>query len=91
MPSADQVPVKSPHSTMHWHEWVVLIAGSTALHYVLFALPTFTSRQFLGAISLDLQRGRIVVTRARSHHGPSHSRELIGKRDGRDFGRPSRQ
>jgi len=29
MPSADQVPVKSPHSTMHWHKWVVLIAGST--------------------------------------------------------------
>src|SRR6478672_12995692 len=27
MPSADQVPVKSPHSTMHWHMWVVLIAG----------------------------------------------------------------
>jgi len=29
MPSADQVPVKSPHSKMHWHEWVVLIAGWT--------------------------------------------------------------
>ena len=29
MPSADQVPVKSPHSTMHWHMGVVLIAGST--------------------------------------------------------------
>src|SRR5674476_1391069 len=29
MPSADQVPVKSPHSTMHWHMWVVPIAGST--------------------------------------------------------------
>src|SRR6267154_5474833 len=29
MPSADQVPVKSPHSTMRWHGWVVLIAGST--------------------------------------------------------------
>ena len=29
MPSADQVPVKSPHSTMRWHLWVVLIAGST--------------------------------------------------------------
>jgi hypothetical protein len=29
MPSADQVPVKSPHSTMHWHKWVVLLAGST--------------------------------------------------------------
>src|SRR5882724_6066013 len=29
MPSADQVPVNSPHSTMLWPEWVVLIAGST--------------------------------------------------------------
>jgi hypothetical protein len=27
MPSADQVPVKSTHSTMRWPEWVVLIAG----------------------------------------------------------------
>src|SRR5437588_11256161 len=29
MPSADQVPVISTHSTMLWPEWVVLIAGST--------------------------------------------------------------
>ena len=29
MPSADQVPVNSAHSTMRWHKWVVLIAGST--------------------------------------------------------------
>jgi len=29
MPSADQVPVKNPHSTMLWHKWVVLISGST--------------------------------------------------------------
>src|SRR5260221_6989431 len=29
MPSADQVPVNSSHSTMRWHEWVVLTAGST--------------------------------------------------------------
>ena len=36
MPSADQVPIKSSHSTMLWHMWVVLIAGSTgsALHAV---------------------------------------------------------
>src|SRR5262245_66271955 len=27
MPSADQVPVKSPHSTMLGGSWVVLIAG----------------------------------------------------------------
>src|SRR6266550_4798395 len=29
MPSADQVPTKLSHSRMLWHEWVVLIAGST--------------------------------------------------------------
>ena len=29
MLSADQVPVKRTHSTMRWHKWVVLIAGST--------------------------------------------------------------
>src|ERR1700693_843263 len=29
MPSADQVPTKTSHSTMLWHMWVVLIAGST--------------------------------------------------------------
>src|ERR1700675_1271576 len=29
MPSADQVPTKLSHSTVRWHEWVVLIAGST--------------------------------------------------------------
>src|ERR1019366_5193412 len=29
MPSADQVPVNNPHSTMRWHMWGVLIAGST--------------------------------------------------------------
>ena len=29
MPSADQVPTNSSHSRMLWHEWVVLIAGST--------------------------------------------------------------
>src|SRR6266508_651085 len=29
MPSADQVPINSPHSTMLGGNWVVLIAGST--------------------------------------------------------------
>src|SRR5436189_6070697 len=29
MSSADQVPTKSSHSTMRWHWWVVLTAGST--------------------------------------------------------------
>jgi hypothetical protein len=29
MPSADQVPIDNPHSTMRGGNWVVLIAGST--------------------------------------------------------------
>jgi hypothetical protein len=29
MPSADQVPIDNPHSTMRGGSWVVLIAGST--------------------------------------------------------------
>src|SRR5450755_2038794 len=29
MPSADQVPIESPHSRMHGGKWVVLIARST--------------------------------------------------------------
>jgi hypothetical protein len=42
---------------MQRHYWVVLTAGSTgsALRaYVLFVLPTFTSRQILGAIWLRI-------------------------------------
>ena len=35
MPSADQVPVNSTHSTMRWHKWVVLIAGSTGSALVM--------------------------------------------------------
>ena len=59
MPCADQVPVKSPHSTMHWHMWVVLIAGRPALHYVLFVLPTFTSRRAAGVISFTPRVRRV--------------------------------
>jgi hypothetical protein len=35
-------PGQKPAFEMQWHEWVVLIAGSTGL---LFAFPTFLSRQ----------------------------------------------
>ena len=87
MPSADQVPVKNPHSTMRWHEWVVLIAGSTGSAYVLFALPTFTSRRLTGAISLPRKRGGLFVTLALGHHRPGHPRNLVGKRDGGDLRR----
>jgi len=52
-------PTGSSHSRMLWHKSVVLIAGSTALHYVLFALPTFTSRRLSGAASLIVQARRV--------------------------------
>jgi hypothetical protein len=39
MPSADQVPVNNPHSTMRWHKWVVLIAGSTGSALVAVCPP----------------------------------------------------
>jgi hypothetical protein len=55
MPSADQVPIRSTHSTMRWHKWVVLIEDRPALHYVLFALPTVTSRRMADAISVTPQ------------------------------------
>jgi hypothetical protein len=45
MPSADQVPVKSTASPMHWHMWVILIAGSTASASRAVRLPNFTSRR----------------------------------------------
>jgi len=45
----------------------------------------------LGAISSDPQRGWIIISLAPSHQRPSHSGELVGKRDSSDFGRPSCQ
>jgi predicted Na+-dependent transporter len=53
MPSADRVPVISPHSMMHWHEWVVPIAGSTgsALHAVRLGIGWL-----LGGPSADTKR-----------------------------------
>src|SRR4029453_8483396 len=39
MPSADQVPTKLSHSTMLWHEGVVLIAGSTGSALRAFRPP----------------------------------------------------
>jgi hypothetical protein len=39
MPSADQVPVNTSHSTMLWPMWVVLIAGSTGTALRAVRLP----------------------------------------------------
>src|SRR5262245_47276966 len=93
MPSADQVPVKSPHSTMLWHVWVVLIAGSTgsALRAVrppnLHITPGWPARS-----RLRRKRDGLLITLAPGHHGPGHPRDLVGQRDRGDLRRsPSQQ
>ena len=59
MPSADQVPVKSPHSTMHWHMWVVLIAGSAGSALRAVRPPNLHIAPDLGAISFTPQVRRV--------------------------------
>src|SRR6476469_677660 len=86
MPSADQVPVKTSHSTMHWHMWVVLIAGSTgsALRAVRSSNLHITPDARRDLV-LRRKRDGLSVTLAPSHHGPGHSGKLVGKRDGGDL------
>jgi hypothetical protein len=91
MPSADQVPVNNTHSTMRWHKWVVLIAGSTGSALRAVRPPTFTSRRLPGAISLPRKCDGLFVTFALGHHGPGHPRNLVGKRYRGDLGRPPPQ
>src|SRR5277367_3052128 len=87
MPSAGQVPVNNPHSTMQWHLWVFLIAGSTgsALRAVR---PQPSHYAEVGATSLRRKCDGFSVAFAPSHHGPRHSGDLVGKRDRGDFGGP---
>jgi hypothetical protein len=59
MPSADQIPVKSSHSTMLWPMWVVLITGSTgsALRAVRPFQPLHhTVAGAISSVSLRLSR-----------------------------------
>src|SRR6516225_1732997 len=60
MPSADQVPVNSPHSTMHWHMWVVLIAGSTGSALRAVRPPNLHITPDIGAISFTRQARRVL-------------------------------
>src|SRR5262247_1763132 len=64
MPSADQVPVKSPHSRMQWHLWVVLIAGSTGSALRAVRPPNLHITPRWGAITFTLQV-RLVLCNAR--------------------------
>src|ERR1019366_2722460 len=93
MPSADQVPVNKPHSiTMRWHEWVVLIAGSTGSALRAVRPPQPSHHAGCPARSrLPRKRDGFLVALALGHYGPGHSRNLVGKRDGGNLGRLSRQ
>src|SRR6266516_2872083 len=72
MPSADQVPVKLPHSTMRWHEWVVLTAGSTGSALRAVRPPNLHITPNAGAISLRRKRYGFLVALTLGHHGPGH-------------------
>src|ERR1700720_3451785 len=87
MPSADQVPVKTAHSTMRWHKWVVLIAGSTGSALRAVRAPNLHITPASGAISLPRKRCGLFVTLTLGHHGPGHPRNLVGKCNGGDLGR----
>src|SRR5215475_10020113 len=91
MPSADQVPVISPHSTMQWHKWVVLIAGSTGSALRAVRPPNRHITPETGAISFTPPARRVPCN---AHPWPSWPRPFwpsVGERDGGDLGRPACQ
>src|SRR6202158_3786065 len=92
MPSADQVPVNSTHSTMLCPMWVVLIAGSTGS--ALRAVRPFQPSHHAGCPTRSLSRRQcdgFLIALAPGHHRPHHSGDLVGERDGCDLGGPTRQ
>src|SRR6266576_3982319 len=92
MPSADQVPVKSPHSVMHWHMWVGLIAGSTGSALRAVRPPNLLITPDVPGRSRSRRKcGRFFVALALGHQGPSHSGDLVGECDGGELRRPTRQ
>ena len=89
MPSADQVPVKNPHSINNAMAQVgcpdrridrLCITRCSLLQPSHHAGCSARSR-------LRRKRDGLPVTLALSHHGPGHSGKLVGKRDGGDLGR----
>jgi hypothetical protein len=66
MPSADQVPVKTSHSTMRWHMWVFLIAGSTGSALRAVRPPNLHIAPDVGTISLRRECDGVPASRTRS-------------------------
>src|SRR5258708_19761610 len=90
MPSADQVPVKTSHSTMRWHMWVFLIAGSTGSALRAVRPPNLHIAPDVGTISLRRECDGFLLALTLGHHGPRHPRDLITERDRGDLRLPPR-
>src|ERR1700729_1525715 len=93
MPSADQVPIISSHSTMLWPLWVVLIAGSTGSALRAVRPPNLPITPD-ARCDLVKPRARLVpyIAFALRHHRPRYPCDLVGECDGCDLrGSPRQQ
>jgi hypothetical protein len=81
-------PGQTPAFEMHWHKWVVLIAGSTGSALRAVGPPNLHITPDVGAISLRRECDGFLIALTPGHHGPRHPGDLVGKRDRRDLGRP---
>src|SRR5215469_9458073 len=91
MPSADRVPVKSPHSKMRWH-----IVGCPDRQIdrlcITCCLPLPTSHHADTRREISrCQRGWFLVALTLRHHRPGHPGELVRESNRRNLGRPARQ
>src|SRR5262249_29393874 len=84
-------PGQKPAFEMHWHMWVVLIAGSAGSALRAVCPPNFTSRRMSARSRSRRECDGFLVALTPGHHGPRHPCDLVGQRDRRDLGRPPRQ
>src|ERR1017187_4648084 len=87
MPSADQVPINIPHSTMLGGSWVVLIAGSTVSALRAVRPPNLHITPGVRRDLVHRASATGFVALALGHHGPGHPRNLVRKCDGGDLRR----
>jgi hypothetical protein len=71
--------------------WVVLTAGSTGSALRAVRPPNLHITPDVGAISSSRKRDGFLVALTFGHHGPSHPRKLVGKRDRGNLGWPPGQ
>ena len=92
MSSADQVPTKLPHSDDAMAQMgcpdrridrlcITCCSPSQPSHHASRPARSRLSRK----------RDGFLISLASGHHGPDHSRDLVGERDGRNLGRPPHQ